>query len=299
MVGSHAPLSGLRENMAKLGNCYLCDTYCELQNSHVLPAFIFRWVRETSATGYIRFGEKMNQRAQDGVKKPWLCSSCEGILGESERQFASLLFHPYAEGCLTQRGYGPWLLKFCVSLSWRVLHWFLEENVLDDYSDTEHEVLIKAEKVWKEYLLGLRPHPASFRQHLFLASSVEATGGDVASNINRHLMRSSTIDLIKNKSKHLVYTKLPRFFIFGVLRDERPSDWQGTKVNANHGVIPYEQKVPDVFFGYMNGRAHDESKLHASMSDRQKKKITDAFLGDLDRVKASDSLQAMRRDMGY
>ena len=285
--------------MATLGNCYLCDTHCELQNSHILPAFLFRWMRDTSATGHIRFAETMNKRVQDGVKERWLCSSCEGILGESERQFANLLFYPFVEDRLTQIRYGPWLLKFCVSLSWRMLRWFMEGDGLNDYTDAEHESVCKAEKIWKEYLIGQRPHPGSFRQHLFLVGSVKVAGGDVPPNINRHVMRSIHTDLIKNNYRHLVYIKLPRLFIFGVLRDDRPSDWQGTRVNANGGTISSRQKVPNEFFEYVNAKAQYESEQHASISERQKEKITDTFLSDLTRVKASDSLQAMRRDMGY
>ena len=284
--------------MVILGNCYLCDSYCELQNSHVLPAFLFRWMRETSATGHIRFAETMNRRVQDGEKKRWLCSSCEGILGENERQFASKLFYPFVEDRLTQIRYGPWFLRFCVSLSWRVLRWFMEGDGLDDYSDAERESVGRAEKIWKEFLIGLRPHPGQFRQHLFLVGSVNATGGDIPHNINRHVMRSIHIDLIKNSHRHLVYMKLPRFFIFGVLRDDRPSDWQGTRVAVKGGTISGRQNVPSEFFDYVNAKANYESEQHASMSERQKEKITDTFLGDLARVKASDSLQAMRRDIG-
>lgn len=285
--------------MTTLGNCYLCDIHCELQNSHVLPAFIFRWMKETSATGYMRFAETMNRRAQDGVKKHWLCSSCEGILGESERQFANSLFHPFVEGQLKHRNYGPWLLKFCVSLSWRALHFLFEENALDEkYSKGERDFFAEVGEVWKEYLIGHRPHPGRFRQHLFLVNAVEAVGGDVAPNINRHVMRSTFIDLISNGNKQLICTKLPRFFVFGVLQDDRPNDWRGTIINANKGIIPIRQNVPKGFSHYLNSRAYHESELHASMSDRQKKKITDSFLSDLDRVKTSDSFQAMKRDMG-
>ena len=33
----------------------LCGETKELQESHILPGFVYRWLKETSATGYLRF----------------------------------------------------------------------------------------------------------------------------------------------------------------------------------------------------------------------------------------------------
>lgn len=98
-------------------SCRLCSADRNLQNSHILPAFIYRWLCRTSATGYIRSGAEPNRRVQDGEKRQWLCSSCEGILSKYEKKFAERLFHPFVKNSFTQRRYGDWLLKFCVSIS--------------------------------------------------------------------------------------------------------------------------------------------------------------------------------------
>ena len=111
--------------MTTLGNCYLCNSKTVTFYLHFFSVGCARHRQQD-----IRFAETMNRRVQDGEKKRWLCSSCEGILGENERQFASSFFHPFVEGRLTHRKYGSWLLKFCVSLSWRALHFLLESNAM-------------------------------------------------------------------------------------------------------------------------------------------------------------------------
>src|SRR3974390_2127748 len=104
-----------------IGPCRLCGREAELLFSHMIPAFVFRWVRESSGGGYLRFAQEPNKRVQDGLQLELLCGECEGRIGRFEDQFARRLFYPYvADGGLRVR-YGPWLLKFAASLVWRVL----------------------------------------------------------------------------------------------------------------------------------------------------------------------------------
>jgi hypothetical protein len=62
----------------------------ELQESHILPSFVYRWMKETSATGYLRFGQQPNLRVQDGVKRHLLCANCE----QRFNQWAAILSTP-------------------------------------------------------------------------------------------------------------------------------------------------------------------------------------------------------------
>ena len=74
--------------------CRLCGATKELQESHILPGFVFRWKKETSATGYLRFGQQPNLRVQDGVKLHLLCRDCEQRFNNWETEFANRIFHP-------------------------------------------------------------------------------------------------------------------------------------------------------------------------------------------------------------
>jgi len=191
-----------------IGICKLCDEEGELQHSHVIPAFAYRWLRETSGTGHIRLGAEPNRRIQDGKKLYWLCANCELRLGKSETAFAKNLFHPFSSGKEARFIYGPWLMQFCVSVSWRVLRYYREETDLEGYSDQSLERLSEADRIWKEVLLGQRAHPGHCRQHLIPLDAIESATGKLAPNINRYLMRVIEMDVVRGSDTEFVFSKI-------------------------------------------------------------------------------------------
>jgi hypothetical protein len=66
--------------------CRLCSETKELRESHILPGFVYRWMKETSATGYLRFGQQPNVRVQDGLKLHLLCGDCEQRFNQWETE---------------------------------------------------------------------------------------------------------------------------------------------------------------------------------------------------------------------
>jgi hypothetical protein len=116
--------------MMPISPCRLCGATKELQESHILPGFVFRWKKETSATGYLRFGQRPNLRVQDGVKLHLLCQDCEQRFNNWEPEFANRIFHPMTQGKAARACYGAWLLLFCASVSWRVLVYHIDGNHL-------------------------------------------------------------------------------------------------------------------------------------------------------------------------
>src|SRR5260370_38660106 len=99
--------------------CRLCGETKELQESHILPGLVYRWIKETSATGYLRFGQQPNLRVQDGLKLHLLCDDCEQRFNQWETQFANQIFHSMTQRKAGRASYGTWLLLFCASVSWR------------------------------------------------------------------------------------------------------------------------------------------------------------------------------------
>ena len=255
------------------GRCRLCGADAELKLGHILPAFVFRWMRETSGNGHLRFGETPNRRAQDGLKRHWLCASCEGLFSRSETDFADQLFHPYSRGGSSRFIYGKWLLHFCVSVSWRVLLLYRELTDLKGYEPEAIERIDAAEAAWKALLLGQRPHPGPFEQHLLpfdAIKSISSTRDDLSPNLNRYLMRTVDMDLCRGGKAIYVYAKLGRFAILGFVREDQPNQWQGTKVHVRTGLIePRTYTLPRAFFEYLNGKARRTAELLASISPGQ------------------------------
>jgi hypothetical protein len=90
------------------GRCRLCDSEAELLESHVIPAFVFRFLKQG---GPIRNSRTPNRRVQDGDKEYWLCSSCEGLFNKDETAFATKLFHPHSNKPDLRSSYESWLLR--------------------------------------------------------------------------------------------------------------------------------------------------------------------------------------------
>ena len=135
--------------------CKLCQKNRDLKESHIIPKFVARWLKETSATGYLRQGFQPNLCRQDFSTEQLLCGDCENRLSRWEKIFAESIFFPYLNEEKREFEYTDWLLKFSVSLIWR-----LGVSELDDFQKYQPRLasdLEKALSVWRNYLLDDLP----------------------------------------------------------------------------------------------------------------------------------------------
>lgn len=82
--------------------CKLCLQNKPLADSHIIPKFAGKWLKETSATGYLRTAENPNVRKQDLPTEKLLCYDCEGLLSLWEKAFANEVFLPFLENKKTR-----------------------------------------------------------------------------------------------------------------------------------------------------------------------------------------------------
>lgn len=280
------------------GSCRLCKSEADLQLSHVVPAFVFRWLRESSGNGHIRTAASPNLRVQDGPQKYWLCSDCEARLGRSETAFATQLFHPYLAESGRRFRHGAWLLRFCVSVSWRNLLIQLEHLKEQDFTEQERGWVALAEKAWRQFLLDEAPHPGTFRQFLLPLDRIESARSDLPPNINRYLMRAIDIDLCHGGQSLFTYTKLGRFIILGFINEPNPGHWIGGRVAANEGTIePRHYTLPAPFGPYLMDKAGRAREAMQGISQKQAAKVEQAFRANADQIVGSDFFEAMQADV--
>ncbi len=150
--------------------CALCQNYECKEDSHVIPAFAFRWLKRRSLTGYIRGSREPNLRMTDGPKPRLLCPDCEDMFSVWEDRFAKEVFYPVHRDGITDLAfaYGDWLPKFCVSLSWRVLRHGIDSHPGLGFPHGHTGLLQPTLDVWRDYLLGRRPEISYHRQHLVI-----------------------------------------------------------------------------------------------------------------------------------
>jgi hypothetical protein len=281
--------------------CRLCGETKELRESHILPGFVFRWMKETSATGYLRFAQQPNLRVQDGLKLHLLCGDCEQRFNHWETQFANRIFHPMTQGVAARASYGSWLLLFCVSVSWRVLVYHMDTTHLRSVPAAVLTSAGQAEATWREFLLGSRPRPQRHEQHILplpRGAIDRYTYSDMPTNINRYLFRTPDVTVASNNRDAFTYAKLGPFIILGFIAMPRPKQWVGTRVNTHGGTIgPRDYILPKPFDKFIFERAEITATLQQRISGRQTAKIAETYRGNMDRAAQSDSMRAMHQDV--
>jgi len=267
--------------------------------SHIIPSFVFKWLKESSGTGFIRFGRSPNLRVQDGPTYYLLCSDCEELFNASETQFANSIFHPCNEGKIVSVFYGDWMLKFAVSVSWRVLNFIIDDTNLSSFPQGLKEQAFNALSHWKSFLLSQAPHPAQFEQHMLPLGSVKSFNSiKMPTNINRYFLRAVDTDVVSDGNKNaFVYSKMGRIVLVGFIQISHPERWKGTKLHLRKGILGTgHYSLPSNFGDYLIKRARDLKKYQSSLSQEQKQKIAESYAKEKEKGINSESFKAMEHD---
>lgn len=281
------------------GICRLCGNEGRLEESHIVPKFVYRWLRKSSASGYLRFTANPNKRVQDGTKYYLLCSECEDRLEKWETRFSKSVFYPYLQDFWFHGSYGDWLIKFSVSITWRALSYIRETQGIEYFSEDLGAHADSADQTWREFMLGEAPHPGKFEQHLVLLDAIEShTTPGLPATMNRYLLRATDIDAVTSRKQAFVYCKLPKMAFFGFIHMERPREWEGTKLHVKHGKFGQQDIViPHSVYNYMKERAEKISGALSEISDRQNVLIEEAMMKDIKKTANSASFEAMQHDV--
>ena len=269
-----------------------------MQLSHVLPAFVFRWLRESSGNGFIRSNRSPNRRIQDGEKRHWLCFDCEQLFGGWEKSFAERIFQLYLKSSGSRLGYAHWLSRFGVSVSWRTLQYFKDHDAHAGWDPQAVERINLAEQAWRDYLLARRKRPGEFEIHLLPLDRIESATVPLVPQINRYLMRACHLDFLRGSDSILTYAKMGRFIFLGLVYEPQRDRWKGTRVDLVSGELrPRRYEVPASLHEYLTQKAHQAHAALASVSPKQRQKINEAFRANIDRLADSDAFAAMNADV--
>ena len=281
--------------------CALCLEEKELQLSHIVPKFVFSYVKR-SAPSALRSYRTPNLRIQDGEKEYLLCRECEQLFSGWEKLFSELLFTPLHNPLPVTIPiiYRDWALKFAVSVSWRVLQHYAKKG-LHHFSDEQKDQVNQALNTWRRFLIGDKKNPASFEQHLLPLDVIEQhSSGNVSPFLNRYLLRAIHTDVLATQTSALVYTKLCRVLIVGFIHEDNPFGWKGTKMHVNRGVIsPRDYLVPAALFDYINDKASQAKKALDSLSPNQDQKVAKFIRENLDSIGDSEIFRAMSYDVHH
>ncbi len=278
------------------GNCRLCGKFAELQESHIIPKFIYKWLK-TSGGGHLRSGQNPNIRIQDGHKYHWLCEDCEQRFNKWETLFSKNIFHRMNQDNPVQIKYASWFLPFCVSISWRVLNFHEEFEFGSKFPEKYRKRVDHAKTIWKEFLLGQKPHPENYEQHFLPLDAVTHATFDMPTNINRYIFSAIDTEIFYSDEEVFIFSKLGKLAVLGFIGKPNPKLWKGTKVHLNKGYIkPMKRTFSRQFSNFFMKRAGVIADQYSKISSNQKQKITETMSKD-PHATNSESFKGMSHDV--
>lgn len=279
--------------------CRLCQQGRSLQDSHIIPRFVSKWLLESSPTGGLRDLATPNRRRQDTPTVPFLCSDCEQVFARWEGTFAARIFLPLHRNDGNSFAYDSWGLKFASSVVWRVLTESLEHGPGRLTPEQSRSASI-AEQAWRAFILGKARHPGRFEVHAIPLDVVSANhGSDVSPFLNRYLLRSADAEVVAGANDVLVYAKLCRILLVGHVVVEGQPRWRTSRLSVAQGTLAggRDYYLPIGLQQYMNQRAMRGAEALASQSAHQKAKLRTRLEADLPRFAGSEVFRAMRADV--
>jgi hypothetical protein len=285
--------------MASIRNCALCGAqFAPIEQSHIVPRFVYQWLKDTSATGFMRYGRQMNKRHQDGIKDYFLCARCEDRLGFYESAFAKEIFHPFTQNNFVCVDYDENTLKFAVSATWRVLAYMKEKQGLRHFRGRHESAVTETLSTWRSYLLGLGSDIGAHEVHLLpFCGVIDFSGSDGPSNLNRYLRRAVEIDVTVSDEAAFTYCKLGPLILIGLIQYPDLGHWENTRLEKNGHLGPRVSGSPGLLRDYIFKRSERMQELESSLSERQLRKIEQSYRKNAQRLEGSDTMFAAALDL--
>lgn len=278
------------------GTCQLClQENVVLVNSHIIPSFVFNSVKEKcekqfkeeyekqfkeeykgKCTVYFRRSDAPKKRVQNGLKKSLLCEYCDGQrLSDLETMFARDFFNP-----VVLQGHkidiienNDYLLKFCVSILWRVLLGGVED--INQRSKQEDNVKYKKIQIdlekyaenWRKFLLDEKDS-IDEKIYFFKLNYQNGIDSSLKEYIEHSIDKSGFFWSGKQKEEQMVYVKLDSFIIIATLTPCCEQVWIDNGIypinyagNKNLVLEHQYDKLPDFVKHMIQYQAYQYEKI--------------------------------------
>lgn len=279
------------------GFCAFCGKHGDLRLSHIFPACIVRYHKETGPTGYLRTSDNPSKRRQDGPKYHLLCGVCEQKFGKWENEYYPKLFLPYHRGSNDAINYRKWHLKCISSIAFRIIAAAIKNKTVEFPSQEQWELLDACMRSHWLFLNEIEETPRNFEVHLLPLETIKNPQDGLPPNINRYFLRNLEQKVYWDNDSMFIYIKICKFLYIIHLK-EKDHRWTGTKVSVNNGDIMARKM-------YVNRKVWDMivdgAKFSDEIKDRipshQAKKIDDTLNSNLDDFLKTETGRGFIADM--
>jgi hypothetical protein len=275
-------------NNSKIGKCKLClKDDVALVDSHIIPDFVFRWLKRNSFNSYLRTSILPNNRVQGGITRKLLCEKCDNVTfgGELEAPFADTIFNPILlkQKDLEPLIYDKVLLRFCVSVLWRVLLFGIEDAKKAKASTVNFGPIISEMEdlanQWREYLVNDQSSWTGHNVYFLRFGEAGLDPKDIGPGM--HTYSKLTIDMGSFVDPFMwepkIYAKFGPFVTFIPILASYVPLWEKegiSSLNENGGLLSFKgRKLPEHFKFFLKQRSESSSDMFHQMSEMQKSKI--------------------------
>ncbi|MGB5854901.1 MAG: hypothetical protein WBH20_06550 [Oceanisphaera sp.] len=219
--------------------CKYCNEREAIENSHIIPSFVYKWLKETSPTGFIRATNEPNKRAQDGSKSPLLCKECERDFSLHENLFKKETFSKLANYRT------PCPEKLEISESSRICIYIIAWRVLADsyYFPTDNQYTPEEFLKFPDFLDEIKSliegnKSEKFRTHLIPCTREVLTKLDLPKVDWFYYERSVGAEprIWNDWERFLIYIKIPFAIICFEIVPNDGDDWKGTQIDHAESI---------------------------------------------------------------
>jgi len=241
--------------------CQLHNEKTELCESHIIPKFVYRWMKKTG-TGRLRQIKKLNTPLQDGIKTKMLCEECENKFSKAEKWFKENVFIPYLRDNSFVVKNNPQLLYFTISILWRVLKLFKDDG--NDYRYIDY--LNLAEEKWRNFLINNQTLD-SYENLILIDSDYWIT-----EKSDLYYSRAVDIEIAESEEICFIYAKFARFILIGEITGFKDGEFENTNLTTEPDFSSSNQMINNQeIFDFFRSRI-DNIKGYDDLSKEQQRK---------------------------
>ncbi len=277
------------------GICNWCGKEGKRINGHIIPKFVWDYMKQTGGTPYLRGIDDINKRLQDGPTERLLCKKCDERLGGWEGKLAEEVFKPLQKGNKDEEiDFRKEAELACIGILWKI------SKVLgrsERMGRKIKEALDAEAERWKEYLEGegaAEQHP----EVRFWRLDEVREGEGWPEGSNRYMLRGvgQDIEWRGNGARLTVWAKMGRILAIGYVRGAKRFEEGSEGGQGGTGWGGEQQRRPEwVNVRIQKGIEEIEEKW-SKMSPRSKRLVERAVEKDLQRVLNSEMYDAQIAD---
>jgi hypothetical protein len=268
-----------------MGTCALCKGDSELQKSHIIPKFVFKWLKDTSATGLMRQAVNPQKPIQDGETKRMLCKECEKKFSKFETSFANNIFYPYQKEKTINFQIDKNIINFAISISWRIASKSL--SGFKEFQPSMFPHLENAINYWNT-ILNEGKEDEYFEHHILFLDILNQPHGNLE-KFNFYMLRCIDSTIVADSNEVFCFTKFPGMFIISLIYPNKNIENKNTKLSMGENIIGPQTYVHAHFDEFLQHRVQEAFKH--KLSDRQQQKLTERILKNKERALSSESFR--------